>query len=85
MTSKLPVTITLLFLLSGCFIGDENSWAGREDIVQAAARCGVANFEPTDAPGGAYAAYVRQEIPEAERKEECIYADLERQGLLATR
>lgn len=85
MTVKRLLIGAPLFLATGCFVGDENDWASRQDVIQAAARCGVANFEPTDAPGGAYAAYVPPETPEAERKEDCIYADLERQGLLATR
>ena len=66
--------------LAGCFIGDENNWASRSEIIAAAERCGVPDFEPTRA-GSAYAAYV----PANRAKEDCIYADLERQGLLATR
>ena len=70
--------------LAGCFIGDENNWASRSEIIAAAERCGVPDFEPTRA-GSAYAAYVPAIIPEAQAKEDCIYADLQRQGLLATR
>jgi len=74
-----------LLMLSGCFWGDENNWASRSDVVEAAARCGIANFEPTNAPNGAYAAYVSPTIPDAKQKEDCIYKDLSSQGLLATR
>ena len=70
--------------LSGCFIGDENDWASRKQIVATAERCGITGFEPTKA-GDAWAAYVPETAPDAKRKEDCIYADLERQGLLATR
>ena len=69
---------------SGCFAGDENSWASRKQIVEAAARCGVPNFEPTKA-GAAWAAYVDGENPDHGPKGDCIYADLKRRGLLATR
>jgi len=72
------------FLLSACFYGDENDWASRDDIVQAARRCGVSNFEPTEA-GSAYAAYVPREIAQAQTKEDCIYRDLKSKGLIATR
>ena len=85
MTRKTLLIGMPLLMVSGCFIGDENDWASREDVIQAAGRCGLADFEPTEAPGGAYAAYVPDEIREAKRKEDCIYADLERQELLATR
>ncbi len=71
--------------LSGCFIGDENDWASARQVREAAARCGLPEFEPTAAPGGAYAAYVPNSVPDARAKEDCIYADLGRQALLATR
>ena len=72
-------------LLVGCFLGDENNWASREDVVKAATRCGIPNFEPSDAPNGAYAAYVPLDVPNARQKEDCIYNDLKSRGLLATR
>ena len=81
MKSLLPAAV---ILLSGCFYGDENSWADREQIIEAASRCGVPNFQPTRA-GSAFAAYVPSTIPDARVKEDCIYRDLESQGLLATR
>ena len=71
-------------LLSGCFFGDENNWADREQIIAAASRCGVPNFQPTPA-GSAFAAYVPGTVPNAQAKEDCIYSDLRGQGLLVTR
>lgn len=71
-------------LLSGCFVGDENDWANREQIVQAASRCGITDFEPKPV-GGAFTAYVPTAVPAAQEKEDCIYRDLAHQALLATR
>ena len=73
-------------VLAACFVGeDENrSWASRRQIVDAAARCGVLNFKPTEA-GADWAAYVEGEDPDRGQKGNCIYADLKSQGLLATR
>ena len=79
--SSLPVAA---LLLSGCFLGDENDWASRGQIVEAAGRCGLSGFEPTEA-GTAWAAYVPASVPDHAAKEDCIYNDLGRQGLLATR
>ena len=79
----LVVTASAL-TLTGCFYGDENDWASRSDIVEAAERCGVPDFEPT-AAGAAYAAYVPANVADAAAKEDCIYKDLDGQGLLATR
>jgi hypothetical protein len=73
-----------LLLLSGCFVGDENDWASRDQIVQAASRCGITDFEPQQV-GGAFTAYVPATVPAAKDKEDCIYRDLARHGLLATR
>lgn len=70
--------------VAGCFIGDENNWASRKQVVEAAARCGVPDFRPTKA-GTAWAAYVDESVPDHAAKEDCIYADLTQQGLLATR
>lgn len=81
MTRLLPLSA---LILAACFYGDENDWAEREQIIEAASRCGVTRFEPTEA-GDAYAAYVPKTIPDAREKEDCIYRDLDRQGLLATR
>ena len=81
MKSLLPAAV---LLLSGCFYGDENNWANSEQIIEAASRCGVKNFQPTQA-GDAFAAYVSRSTPDAQSKDDCIYRDLERQGLLATR
>ena len=75
-----PAALTL----AGCFFGDENDWASRSDIVEAAERCGVPDFEPTEA-GAAYAAYVPATVADSAAKEDCIYKDLDGQGLLATR
>ena len=77
------LALALAAALSGCFIGDENDWADRGDIIDAE-RCGVEDFQPTEI-GDAYAAYVPSSVPAARLKEDCIYNDLHRQGLLATR
>ncbi|MGH6964590.1 MAG: hypothetical protein ACREE0_08890 [Phenylobacterium sp.] len=69
---------------SGCFVGDENNWASRKQIVEAAARCGVLDFEPTKI-GDGWAAYVDETVPQHQTKEDCIYADLKKSALLATR
>lgn len=81
------VTIGLASInLAACFVGDENAgrWATRRQIVDAAARCGVSNFQPTKI-GDGLAAYVDGEDFGQGPKSDCIYADLESQGLLATR
>lgn len=78
------LVLTAALTLSGCFYGDENDWADRRQIIDAASRCGVPNFQPTPV-GSAFAAYVPGTTPGAQRKEDCIYRDLERQGLLVTR
>lgn len=69
---------------AGCFYGDENNWASRKQITEAASRCGIADFQPTRA-GVAWAAYVDKAVPDQKAKEDCIYSDLAGQGLLATR
>jgi hypothetical protein len=79
-----PVVAAAALTITGCFYGDENDWASRSDVIEAAERCGVPDFEPTEA-GAAYAAYVPAAVPNAAAKEDCIYKDLEGQGLLATR
>ncbi len=83
-----PITAALLMgavlAQAGCFVGDENHWASRAQVVDAATRCGLRDFKPTKA-GDAWAAYVDAGVPEHAAKEDCIYAGLNRQGLLATR
>jgi len=82
-----PLAVALLAAgTSGCFIGDEDAgrWSTPAQIKAAAARCGIADFEPTKA-GDAWAAYVDDSVPDHAAKEDCIYADLERQGKLTTR
>ena len=83
MTRIMPPALAAMSL-AGCFYGDEFDWASRTDIVEAAARCGLQDFEPTRA-GSAWAAYVRPPVPGGQAKEDCIYNDLSRRGLLATR
>jgi hypothetical protein len=84
--TRLMVVAAASFSVTACFVGDENAgrWASRSQVVDAAARCGVANFNPTKV-GDAWAAYVDGEHFGHGPKGDCIYADLERQGLLATR
>ena len=79
---SMPTAFTLLFI--GCHSGPIDGWANREQIVAAAARCGVPDLEPTEA-GANYASYVPSSVPNARAKEDCIYRDLHRQGLLITR
>jgi hypothetical protein len=85
-TSVVLVTTLSSLVLTACFVGDEDAgkWASRRQIVDAAARCGVPNFKPTKA-GAAWAAYVDGEDPDHGPKGDCIYADLKRQGKIATR
>ena len=79
-----PVAV-LSLVLAGCFIGDEDSdMASRDQIIAAAERCGVKNFEPKPA-GDGWAAYVPGEDPDRGSRTNCIYDDLRAQGLEATR
>lgn len=83
---KLAAPCLLLGALTGCFYGDE--WAEHRateaEIVDAAARCGLPNFEVTKSDAG-LAAYVPNGAPNAKAKEDCIYADLGSRGRLVTR
>lgn len=86
------IAVRILFVavaalaMSGCFLGNEfeDEMATPDQIKAAAARCGVSNFRPTKA-GAGWAAYVDKSVPDSETKADCIYADLERQGLRTTR
>jgi hypothetical protein len=74
-----------LALLVACSDGVPDGYATWDQIVEAADRCGVPDFKPTDA-NAAWAAYVPEDVPNHASKEDCIYHDLrERQGLLVTR
>ncbi len=73
-----------VLMLAGCFWGEEVEWASHSQIVEAAKRCGVDDFEPGEA-GSHYAAHVSPRVPNAREKEDCIYRDLKGQGLLVTR
>jgi hypothetical protein len=64
--------------------GEDELWATPEQIVAAAERCGVRDFKPTKA-NARWAAYVPGEDVQTGVKTSCIYADLARQGLQATR
>lgn len=83
---RIAAIVALTVATAGCFWGDENAgrWSTPDQIRAAAARCGIADFEPTPA-GDAWAAYVDDTVPDHQAKEDCIYADLERQGKLTTR
>lgn len=83
---RLPVPVLFCLALTACFVGDEDSgrWASRRDIVAAAERCGMRDFEPTRA-GAHWAGYVPGEDPDRGPEGNCIYDDLHAQGLLATR
>ena len=81
---KALAILCFVILASSCD-GVPAGYATKQQIINAAVRCGVANFEPSPA-GAAYAAYVGKTIPDHAAKEDCIYKDLrERQGLLVTR
>ena len=78
------IALAASLCLGGCIWDDEAAWASRRQIIDAAARCGVPGFEPLKV-GDAWAAYVAKDIPNHQEKEDCIYADLTTQQLLATR
>lgn len=70
--------------LSGCFIGPDDEWATRQQVVEAAGKCGLPLFEPQQV-GNAWAAHVPESVLEHKVKEDCIYEQLAQRGLLATR
>lgn len=59
-------------------------WANREDMVAAAKRCGIKDFEPKKI-ANTLVPYVEGESPDAGRKTQCIIDDLKGQGLMVTR
>jgi len=67
-----------------CIDGGETCWASRDQIIEAAARCGVPDFEPTKA-GAVWAAYVPSTVSNHAAKEDCIYEHFRRENLLVTR
>lgn len=83
---RLGATLVVSASLGGCFIGDENAghYSTPSQIKAAAARCWLKDFEATKA-GAARSARVDTSIPDYTAKEDCIYADLSKQGLLTTR
>lgn len=83
---RLSAVLLLTVGVGGCFWFDEDAgkWSTPDQIRAAAARCGIADFEPTRA-GDAWAAYVDDSVPDHQAKEDCIYADLEAQDRLTTR
>jgi len=84
--SRIFLIAMMVTAAGGCFYGDEfaDERATPEQIRAAAARCGIDDFEPTKA-GDGWAAYVGDDVPDHEAKEDCIYADLKSQGRLTTR
>lgn len=85
-SSTMIVGATVCLVLSGCSPGGvgDIQWASRKQVVQAAARCGIQDFKPTQV-GGGWAAYVPGERPDKGPRGDCIYADLKSRGLTATR
>lgn len=88
-TSAVPhgarcLALTSVLLASGCFSGDRPNYPSREQVIEAAARCGIEGFEPTNV-GAGIAAYVSPTIKDAEQKEDCIYDNLRGRGYLVTR
>ncbi len=63
---------------------DSTVWASKNDLISAARRCGVMDFEPFPA-GDAWAAYTDRKADKDGSKEDCIYADVKSQGMVATR
>lgn len=86
MQPRFLLLVGAISVLSGCFYGDENAdrWATPDQIRAAASHCGLSNFEPTRA-GDAWAAWVGDGVPDRQRKEDCVYAELAGQDRLATR
>lgn len=70
--------------ISGCFIGPDDEWATRQQVVEAAETCGLPLFQPQQV-GNAWAAHVPESVSEHKVKEDCIYEQLAQRGLLATR
>jgi hypothetical protein len=64
--------------------GEDALWASPEQIIQAAERCGIRDFKPTKA-NARWAAYVPDEDVWKGTKTNCIYDDLQAQGLQVTR
>lgn len=69
---------------SGCFIGPDDEWATRQQVVEAAGKCGLPLFDPQRV-GNAWAAHVPESVSDRKVKEDCIYEQLAQRGLLATR
>lgn len=70
--------------MSGCFIGPDDEWATRQEVVDAAEACGIPLFEPQRV-GNAWTAHVPESVAGHEVKEDCIYDRLAQRGLLVTR
>ena len=58
-------------------------WANKDDIAQAAERCGIPDFEPQE-PDVGYGPWVPGEDPDTGPKTRCIIDDLSSQGLQVT-
>ena len=59
-------------------------WANRDDLVAAASKCGVRNFEPVELQSGDWAPWVPGEDPDKGAKTNCIVNEIESQGLMVT-
>ena len=76
-------TITVLIasaLVCGCFPFDETKELASREMVVAAARCGVPNFEPTPR-GEGFAALVDDAVLDSDKKEGCIIEDVKQRQL----
>lgn len=80
---RLILSLTAGAPLAACGYS-QSDWASRDEIIEAAERCGIRNFEPTKA-GAAWAAYVGPDVPDHKTKEDCIYDDLQGRGRFVTR
>ena len=81
------LALVLALLATGCQVGDVSEFenhASRTEIISAAERCGLQDFEPTRM-GDGWGAEVSEAAPNFSDLEDCIYRELAERGLVATR
>lgn len=71
-------------VLLGAYSEVPRDFANRRQIVEFAVKCGVAGFEPTKS-NAAWTAYVDEDVPDHESKEDCIYDIVRGRDLLVIR
>ena len=83
---RVAIIAILPLALASCFPGDDDAkQASRQQIIDAAARCGIRDFQPTNVGDDNWAAYGPGEKWGEGPKSDCIYAELKRQGLVTVR